>query len=186
MNQPNNKRHQDTAKRIQDAMLALLEEKNSDRITVQDVCNASGINRSTFYRHYMDIPDLMAKLEKSIQSGIIERWGAVPDKNSTELITQKALGRLLSYIREHREFYLAYLGDYPSRSHTEEMQHLFDSYLRPLFENYGIENQSHMIYYSRYTAAGCLSVISSWLEKDEPESPEEIAGILYAMLKAPK
>lgn len=186
MNQPNNKRHQDTAKRIQDAMLTLLEEKDFSHITVQDVCKISGINRSTFYRHYLDIPDLMEKLEKSIQSGIIEQWGNAAKDNTSEFISQAAICRLLSYIQEHKNFYLAYLRDYPNRGHREELNNVFDSYLLPLFENYGIVDRGHMLYYYRYTAAGCRAVISCWLEEGTPETPEEIAGILYAMLKAPQ
>lgn len=38
MNTVNNQRHQDTVRRILDAMLALLEEKAFERITVTDIC----------------------------------------------------------------------------------------------------------------------------------------------------
>ena len=184
MNQPNNKRHQDTVKRIQDAMLALLDEKDFERITVQDVCTHAEINRSTFYRHYLDIYDLMEKLERKIQSGIVQQWTA--EKDSNELITQAALQRLLTYILEHRTFYRAYLREYPSRNHREEMQKIFDGYLQPLFETYGVVGRNHMQYYYHFASAGFLTVIAQWLEQDTPESPEEIAGILYAMLRVPK
>ena len=184
MNQPNNRRHQDTVKRIQEAMLTLLDEKDFEHITVQDVCIGAEINRSTFYRHYVDIYDLMGKLEKQIQSGIVQQWTA--EKDSDELITQAALQRLLTYILEHRTFYRAYLREYPSRNHRGEMQGIFDGYLQPLFENYGVLSRNHMQYYYRFTAAGFLSVIAQWLEQDTPESPEEIARILYAMLRVPK
>lgn len=184
MNQPNNRRHQDTVKRIQEAMLTLLDEKEFERITVQDVCTLAEINRSTFYRHYVDIYDLMGKLEKQIQSGIVQQWAA--EKGSEEPVTQAALQRLLTYILAHRTFYRAYLREYPSRNHREEMQRIFDGYLQPLFENYGVVSRNRMQYYYRFAAAGFLSVIAQWLNQEMPESPEEIARILYAMLRVPR
>lgn len=50
----------------------------------------------------------------------------------------------------------------------------------------GVVSRNHMQYYYRFTAAGSLTVITQWLEQETPESPEEIAGILYTMLRVPK
>lgn len=181
MNQPNNRLHQDTEKKIQDALLSLLEQKEAGDITVREVCHTANINRSTFYRHYIDISDLMDKLERQIQSGIVRQWTA--EENTDEPITQTTLCHLLTYILEQRTFYRAYLREYPSRNHREEMQQIFDGYLQPLFEEHGIVSRKHMEYYYRFSAAGFLSVLSHWLEQEQPEPPEEIAGILYAMLR---
>lgn len=43
-----------TRKLLQEALLALLAEKNFDAITVQDIAERSTINRATFYSHFED------------------------------------------------------------------------------------------------------------------------------------
>ena len=43
---------------IADAFLALRRKKPLERITVRELCEAAGINKSTFYTHYRDIYDL--------------------------------------------------------------------------------------------------------------------------------
>lgn len=48
-----------TALRMDEALLALLEEKDLEYITVKEICRQVGVNRSTFYLHYETISDLV-------------------------------------------------------------------------------------------------------------------------------
>lgn len=49
-----------TQKALRQNISELLEEKNLDDITVKEVVERCGINRKTFYRHYRNLPDLIA------------------------------------------------------------------------------------------------------------------------------
>ena len=40
-----------TAAQMDEAFLALLEEKDFAYITVKEICEKAGVNRSTFYMH---------------------------------------------------------------------------------------------------------------------------------------
>ncbi|MDD6878956.1 MAG: TetR/AcrR family transcriptional regulator, partial [bacterium] len=51
---------------ISDCFLTLLQQKPVAKITVTELCQLAQINRATFYRHYLDIPDLMEKLEEEL------------------------------------------------------------------------------------------------------------------------
>src|SRR3954471_12869744 len=42
-----------------DALLALMQEKTFESITVQEVLDRAGVGRSTFYAHYRDKDDLL-------------------------------------------------------------------------------------------------------------------------------
>ena len=48
-----------TALRMDEALLALLEKKDLEYITVKEICHQAGVNRSTFYLHYETIADLV-------------------------------------------------------------------------------------------------------------------------------
>ena len=48
-----------TALRMSEALIALLEEKDLEYITVKEICHQAGVNRSTFYLHYETIADLV-------------------------------------------------------------------------------------------------------------------------------
>ena len=43
-----------TKKALNDAFVALLRERSFDQITVNELCDAAGIRRATFYKHFAD------------------------------------------------------------------------------------------------------------------------------------
>ena len=48
-----------TALRLDEALIALLENKDLQYITVTETCHKAGVNRPTFYLHYETIADLV-------------------------------------------------------------------------------------------------------------------------------
>jgi AcrR family transcriptional regulator len=55
-----------TRKLIQEAYIELMKEKQYYKITVRELTEKADINRSTFYRHYIDLDDLMDDIQKGI------------------------------------------------------------------------------------------------------------------------
>lgn len=49
---------------LQDALRKLLEEKEFDKISVQDITEAATLNRATFYAHYADKFALLAEMTR--------------------------------------------------------------------------------------------------------------------------
>ena len=47
-----------TAQLMKEALLLLLEKKDIEYITVKEICEKAGVNRSTFYLHYDSIDEL--------------------------------------------------------------------------------------------------------------------------------
>lgn len=50
-----------TAARMDQAFLELLDRKDMEYITVKEICEKAGVNRSTFYLHYENIGDLLSE-----------------------------------------------------------------------------------------------------------------------------
>lgn len=71
MNVKNNRRHQETIDNIENAFVSLLRDKELNKISVTELCEAAKIDRSTFYANYEDISDLAnevsAKIEKRLK-----------------------------------------------------------------------------------------------------------------------
>ena len=53
-----------TAVRMDEALIALMQKKEFEYITVKELCDKAGVNRSTFYLHYENMSDL---LEETLQ-----------------------------------------------------------------------------------------------------------------------
>ena len=48
-----------TACLMDEALLSLLQKKDYTYITVKEICEKAGVNRSTFYLHYETMDDLL-------------------------------------------------------------------------------------------------------------------------------
>ncbi len=57
--------HATTDDKLTAALVELLEEENLYRVQVSELCARARVNRSTFYKHYRDIPEFVSQLEKS-------------------------------------------------------------------------------------------------------------------------
>src|SRR5271168_2583996 len=61
-----------TRRLLLDALRRLLEEKEFDKISIQDITEAATLNRATFYAHY---PDKFALLEEMIRVNFLRLLG---------------------------------------------------------------------------------------------------------------
>ena len=53
-----------TATKMDLALISLLKKKSFDYITVSEICETAGVNRSTFYLHYETVGDLLDETAK--------------------------------------------------------------------------------------------------------------------------
>ena len=52
-----------TRKRLQEALAALMREKELKDITVRELTDLADVNRGTFYSHYKDLYDMREQVE---------------------------------------------------------------------------------------------------------------------------
>ena len=86
-----------------DALVALIEEKAFDEITVQQVLDRAGVGRTTFYKHYRDKQDLfLSDVEDFLEgiAGALDRMGAPPARIAP-------VAELFAHVAEKRELFLA-------------------------------------------------------------------------------
>ena len=81
-----------TKKAIQEAFMAVLDEKPFGKITVKDITDRCGINRNTFYYHYQDIPALLEEICQNQVEDIISKY---PTLNSIEDCLDAAMQSVL-------------------------------------------------------------------------------------------
>lgn len=61
---------QQTKKTIQMAFIELVHEEGFHNVSVKKIAERAGINRGTFYLHYVDKFELMAKVQEELLRGI--------------------------------------------------------------------------------------------------------------------
>ena len=101
-----------THKFLQEAMIELITEQGFDAITVGDIAERAMINRATFYRHYQDKYDLVAKIFEDTANELTENMkpfrkdtGQSETENPPEIWIQ-----FFEHVAEHAQLYRAMLG----------------------------------------------------------------------------
>ena len=104
-----------TAARMDEAFLTLLAKKDFEYITVKEICEVAGVNRSTFYLHYETMSDLLSESVGRMN----EQFHACMEKDSDAfsaklrncprdelyLITPDYLTPYLSYIKNNKRLF---------------------------------------------------------------------------------
>lgn len=105
------KRKTTTKDDIRQAFILLLYKNNLNDISVSQLTKKAGINRSTFYLHYIDKEDFLQQLkEETMQdiSEILERKRGNPKKALEEVLTYFAEDiSLFSQIAQKHDFSFA-------------------------------------------------------------------------------
>ncbi|MBR4795358.1 MAG: TetR/AcrR family transcriptional regulator, partial [Lachnospiraceae bacterium] len=71
---------------LKESFLKLLKKKPVNKITVKEVCELSGLNRSTFYSHYSDCFALMEAIEDELLYDFEKALAGIKDYNFDDLI----------------------------------------------------------------------------------------------------
>ena len=75
MNVKNNKRPQETIDKTENALFSVLKDNELNNVSVTELCKAAGIDRSTFYTNYEDVPalanEVAAKIERQLENRLL-------------------------------------------------------------------------------------------------------------------
>lgn len=99
-----------TARLMDEALLILLEKKDIEYITIKEICNKAGVNRSTFYLHYENIYDLLAETIEMLNKNFMLSFdnntivSKIKDANLSDLIliTPEYLRPYLLFVKENK------------------------------------------------------------------------------------
>lgn len=176
-----------TALCMDEALIALLEVKDLEYITVKEICEKAGVNRSTFYLHYETIADLVNEPLENVDTRFLSYFAQdtkdIWDKiNGNELkalvlITGDYLNPYLSFISDNKKVYRAAFGN-PNSMQANARYGNFKKYiLEPILKKFGVPS-AFLRYYIAYYIEGITSIIKEWLNNDCLNSTETIVAII--------
>ncbi len=164
----NDKRCERSAGIIVDALACLLAKKPFPEITVTDIQRTAGIGRSTFYRHFDNIDDVVEYfVDMSFRETV---------RNYEELPPHEFTLACLSTVIEKGEMMMKILDAGRSAIITRSLRKNLVNM------NYPRSAEAAAEYSFAVFAASCISIIKSWDENGRKESIEELAGYLERYL----
>ena len=171
MNIKNNSRYKMSSEKIETAFLSLILKNKYEDISISQVCQEAGINRSTFYCHYDDINDLVIKIENKFAKSMASIFGY------GERRTHEAFIEMFTFVKDNKYFYKAFLN-IPYATLAEK--NVKKDVMINLKEQTPYVNFDDISLYYRasFFGAGIKEMCRLWLERDCLETPEQMACLL--------
>jgi AcrR family transcriptional regulator len=164
-----------------DALLALMQERRFETITVQQVLDRAGIGRSTFYAHYRGKDDLFLSDLEDFFEGM-----------STLLLRRREASNrvapvreLFAHVAEMRQLRAALIAADKLRDFLELGQGYFaraiEQRLAEMSPSRTIAPQQRTAMANAFAGA-LLSLMSWWVDHGAPASPEEMDDLYHEMV----
>ena len=176
-----------TAARMDEAFLKLLEEKDFAYITVKEICEKAGVNRSTFYLHYETVSDLLAESARYIIGKLIanmpqdtaeffEKLQTRP-LEELHLITPEYLTPYLNSVKEHSRIFRTAVEHSSVLGMDDVYLALNHHVFTPILDRFHVP-PSEQKYMMPFYIHGLIGIINEWLKEDCKDSVEHIISVM--------
>ena len=181
-----------TAARMDEAFLALLEKKDFAYITVKEICEEAGVNRSTFYLHYETMADLLSEsvshmneqflthMKMDTDAFVTKLWDCPLDE--LYLITPEYLTPYLDYIEQHKLLFRTATENAAVLGMDKSYERMFRHVFTPILDRYGIPQQDRP-YLMAFYIQGLMAIISEWLKNDCTDSVADVVNVIQRCVK---
>lgn len=184
-------KYYNTACLMNEALILMLDKKEYAFITVKEICEKAGVNRSTFYLHYETMDDLLSETIEYIGGGIKQIYESeeVLDikkietckKDELLLITPKYLIPYLEFTKSRKKVYKAAYTQPNVLKAQEITNHLYKKVFEPILIRFEVPENERK-YRILFALKGIGAVIMEWVKNDCKESVEEMASVIINCL----
>jgi AcrR family transcriptional regulator len=176
------RRSQRTQRIIHEALMALIQEKRYDAITVQDIIDRADVGRSTFYAHYQDKEDLMASLLTHMMDVLSQMPGQASATGLERLLPTRDL---FEHVQQNQHLFKGMLRgrglemffekgqDYWSQKIAAELQAILPDGKSPAVP---VPVTAHFV------AGSLVTILRWWLDNKMPYSPNEMDQIVKRLV----
>lgn len=165
-----------TKKVITETFLELMEEKDIKKITVSEICKIADINRATFYRYYLDVYDLLDKIEEEFVKELKE----ANDKSINENYSVSSFANVLLNVFLDNKKLVKMLFDTKSTTHimNDVLEIAYIKCKEKWEKDLPNLNDEDIEYAALFIFNGALGVINFWVKNDFDKEPIEISHII--------
>lgn len=173
---------------IRQAFTSLLVEKPIQHITVKELCQRAGVNRSTFYAHYVDIYDLLAKLEEDMVEDfqralepLLKAGGdssTARDTGMEEPSLLRIMTGIYQCLKDNVDICTVTLGEHGDKAFAVRLLSLgWESCLAAYSNHLWGASPRQLEYFYAFVSNGHIGLLQKWLEEGMTTSVEEMAGM---------
>lgn len=171
-----------TQRNFQEAFWILYTRQSIDKITVKDICNLAGYNRSTFYQYYKDVYDVLHKFEDQLLNEVDEFVVSLVEQ-ANSLDASQAMQEIFGFFTRINKYITVLFG---SHGDTEFIHKLVEN-LKPFWIKYFFRTEeqytpAEVDLLMEHYISGLLSMYQKWFLYPNGISIERIIQLSYRTL----
>lgn len=178
MTQPaNNLRVRRTRILLREALIALIEERSFEEITIGELTERAMVSRAAFYRNYQDKYDLVEQIFEEAISALLSAVEDLGQEHPAEIWVA-----FFEHIAHYRRLYRALLGRKGSPWFVRKMRTSLSGLIKEHGAHpHGSNISSHPAhafsddFVPDLVSALFVEAIAWWLEQERPYTPEEVS-----------
>lgn len=185
MNKSQNK-YYNTACLMDEALLLLLEKKDFEYITVKEICERAGVNRSTFYLHYETMYDLLSESLTFMFSKFTAKYEHIEinkskimscPQNELFLITPQYIVPYLEFLRENKKIFMVAIAKPAFFQMNSYFDSIYQKVFEPILERFHVEPQERK-YVLTFYISGMHAIVIEWIKSGCKEEIDYIADLI--------
>lgn len=172
-----NQRVKLTKRIFKNTLIDLLKEKPIYNIKVKELCDKAELNRTTFYKYYENIYDVLADIEYDILKDSEQCINEI--EHITETQIKSALYKQLCNIQRNKDvYYLLLINSADNEFYGKLMKTTID-FLKKDIEQANIDLGDNYEFIFSYIIAGTIDIIKKWLYENESLDAKHITNLIY-------
>ena len=183
----NESKYFNTAIKMDEALITLLEKKDFEYITIKEICDTAGVNRSTFYLHYENTFDLLQETTRYIldkhfaffspdTKGITERFVNC-ELTDLVFITSEYLTPYLTFIKDNQRIFKVSVKQFDSLSMNDVYGRMFEHIFNPILERFHVPEKERA-YMMKFYLTGVYAIVMEWLDKNCTDDMETVTRVI--------
>lgn len=180
-----------TAKKMDDALIALLDTKPFEYITVKEICEKAGVNRSTFYLHYENTRELLTETVEgvihnflgyfSVDTTKITKGFSDCDLTELDFTTEEYLHPFLLYIKDNYRVFSTALAHGESFGFQSIYENMFQHIFNPILSRFHYPEEDRK-YVMMFYLNGICAVVMEWVKNGCNKSIDDLTKVIHSCI----
>lgn len=170
-----------TKRIVREEFTKLLLQKPIQSITVRELCERTGINRSTFYNHYRDVYELLEQIENEMLAELGARLKEVAQEN--DLMSMRLFEGIFRFLTQNQDICVIMLGENGDKRFVYRMLEMGREYC---VKNYSAAfpraSKEEIEDFYAFVSNGCIGLMTRWIRTGMKKSPDELARTAKAIM----
>lgn len=175
-----------TALLMNEAFIQLLEMKDYEYITIKELCQKAGVNRSTFYLHYESMDDLLVECIENLYRKLQEQYSQ--DFHLAEKISHSTISELylftkdytipyLNFLKENQKAFMVALNRQELFKVESTFERLYTKLFEPILSCFQVpENEKK--YITKFFLNGIHAIAIEWIKNGCKEEMSFISSLI--------